>query len=170
MRFFIPPYLLFMLPVFCLLTGACKKDKPATPLKSPKYDLVKGTWKQQDIVLAVDVKLNKKNIPKGSSILALAPLLGPGGAQLTCTADNTYRFNEDGSFSIEGCTTLILPVAGNSGTWNLDVHDSVLKLVSAKSENDPHWIENISSTNLDLSLTVTIPGVATVPLILKLKK
>ncbi|MET3879012.1 hypothetical protein [Chitinophaga sp. OAE865] len=170
MRFFIPRYLFLMLPVFCLLTGACKKDKPATPEKSPKYDLVKGTWKQQDIVLAVDVKLNKQNIPKGTSILALAPLLGPGGALFTCTAGNTYRFNEDGSFAIEGCTTLILPVAGNSGTWDLDVHDSVLKLVSAKNENDPHWIENISSSNLDLSLTVTIPGVATVPLILKLKK
>ncbi|SEW51703.1 hypothetical protein [Chitinophaga arvensicola] len=170
MRFFIPACLFLLLFVSCLFTGGCKKDSAATPEKSPKYDLVKGTWKQQDIVLAVAVKLNKQNIPAGTSIITLAPLLGAAGAGFTCTAKNTYTFNEAGGFTIEGCTDLILPVTGKSGNWDLDVHDAVLKLSSAKGDNDPHWIENINATNLDLSLTVNIPGVATVPLILKLKK
>lgn len=170
MRFFIPACLFLTLSVVCLFTGGCKKDSPATPEKSPKYDLVKGTWKQQDIVLAVDVKLNKKAIPAGTSIIALAPLLGAAGAGFTCTVNNTYTFNDTGAFTIEGCTDLILPVTGNNGTWDLDVYDSVLKLTSTKNDNDPHWIQNLNATNLDLSLTVNIPGVATIPLILKLKK
>ncbi len=170
MRFLIPVQLFMLLPALCLLAGACKKNNAVTPERSTKYGLVAGNWKQQDIVLAIAVKLNRQNIPAGTSMISLAPLLGPAGAQFTCTQTNTYQFGTDGSFSVNGCTDLILPVVRNSGTWDLDVHDAVLKLVSVKGENDPHWIENADSSNLALSLTVTIPGIATVPLILKLKK
>ncbi|MDQ0104955.1 hypothetical protein J2T02_000038 [Chitinophaga terrae (ex Kim and Jung 2007)] len=170
MRFFTLAYLSIMLFAGSIFSSGCKKDSNAAPAKSAKYQMVTGAWKQQDIVLAVAVKLNKQNIPAGTSILALAPLLGPAGALFTCTVNNTYTFNEDGTFAINGCTDLILPVAGNKGTWEMDVHDGAIKLVSEKGENDPHWIDNISNTNLDLALTVNIPGVATVPLTLKLKK
>lgn len=153
-----------------LLVISCKKNKDTTPEKSEKYGLIAGDWQQKDIVFAVPVKVGGQNIPAGTSIIALAPLLGPAGALFTCTKTNSYKFNADGNFAIEGCTELILPTAGNAGTWKLDVHDAVFLLTSQKGDNDPHWIENVSDSSLDLSITVTIPGVATAPLILQLKK
>jgi hypothetical protein len=65
---------------------------------------------------------------------------------------------------------VILPVAGNSGTWTLDVYDAVLKLISAGNTNDPHWINDITSDSLSLSMTVEIPGLGTAPLNLLLRK
>ena len=170
MRKFIPGKILLLLAGAQLLAVSCKKNKDAAPQKSEKYSLVTGNWQQKDIVFAVPVKLGGQNIPAGTSIIALAPLLGPAGALFTCTKTNTYKFNTDGNFTIGGCTELILPKAGNAGTWKLDVHDAVFLLTSQKGDNDPHWIENVSDSTLDLSITVTIPGVATAPLILKLKK
>lgn len=170
MRFIIPLKLFTGLFAGLLLAGSCKKSHTDNAQPSIRNSLIAGQWTQQDIVLAVGVKMGGQNIPAGTSIITLAPLLGAGGAGFTCTKNNTYKFNTDGSYSITGCTDLILPKSGGGGNWNLDVHDAVLKLTSQKGDNDPHWIENISSTNLDVSLTVTIPGVATVPLVLKLKK
>jgi hypothetical protein len=109
-------------------------------------------------------------------MIALAPLLGqalnnPAVAQaLICTKDNTYTFNDNGTYTINGCTDLILPVAGSTGTWQLTVYDAVLQLTSADNKNDPHWINDISSTTLQLALTVTIPGVGAAPLGLILEK
>lgn len=170
MRNFIPVKALILLVAGHLLTVSCKKNKDATPEKSQKYGQIAGKWQQKDIVFAVPVKLGGQNIPAGTSIIALAPLLGPAGALFTCTKTNSYQFGTDGNFAITGCTQLILPTAGNAGTWKLDVHDAVFLLTSQKGDNDPHWIENISDSTLDLSITVTIPGVATAPLVLKLKK
>lgn len=171
MRNFISGKAFLLLAAGSLLTTmACKKNKDATPEKSPKYGQIAGTWQQKDIVFAVSVKLGGQNIPAGTSILPLAPLLGPAGALFTCTKTNSYQFGADGNFTINGCTQLILPTAGNAGTWKLDVHDAVFLLTSQKGDNDPHWIENVSDSTLDLSITVTIPGVATAPLVLKLKK
>ncbi|HEY9261323.1 hypothetical protein [Chitinophaga sp.] len=167
---FIPGKAFLLLVAGSLLTMACKKNKDTKPEPSQKYGQIAGTWQQKDIVFAVSVKLGGQNIPAGTSILPLAPLLGPAGALFTCTKTNTYQFGSDGNFSIDGCTELILPTAGNAGTWKLDVHDAVFLLTSQKGDNDPHWIENVSDSALDLSITVTIPGVATAPLILKLKK
>ncbi|NLR80981.1 DUF5004 domain-containing protein [Chitinophaga eiseniae] len=170
MRSFIPVKLVVAALMVPSLLLSCKKNHDATPEKSQKYEQVSGTWKQQDIVLAVSAKLGGRNLPAGTSILALAPALGAAGALITCTKDNSYQFNTDGTFTINGCTDLILPAAGNNGTWKLDVHDAVFLLTSQKGVNDPHWIQNVSSNALELSITVTIPGVATAPLILKLQK
>jgi hypothetical protein len=170
MRNFIPGKVLILLAGGYLLAVACKKNKDATPEKSDKYARVAGTWQQKDIVFAVPVKLGGQNIPAGTSIIALAPLLGPAGALFTCTKTNSYQFKTDGNFAITGCTELILPAAGNAGTWKLDVHNAVFLLTSQKGANDPHWIQHVSDSTLDLSITVTIPGVATAPLVLKLKK
>ncbi|MGN7824837.1 hypothetical protein ACTJJB_32235 [Chitinophaga sp. 22536] len=170
MRNSIPVKVLVLLAAGQLLMASCKKSRDAAPDKSVKYGLVAGNWQQKDIVFAVPVKLGGQNIPAGTSIIKLAPLLGQAGALFTCTTANTYQFGADGKFNIKGCTELILPVAGNAGTWKLDVHDAVFLLTNEKGNNDPHWIENVSDSTLDLSVTVTIPGVATAPLVLKLKK
>ncbi|MBO9728451.1 MAG: hypothetical protein J7623_07405 [Chitinophaga sp.] len=170
MRNSIPVKVLALLAAVQLLMASCKKNKDAAPAKSEKYGLIAGNWQQKDIVFAVPVKLGGQNIPAGTSIIKLAPLLGPAGALFTCTTTNTYQFSADGQFAIKGCTDLILPTAGNAGTWKLDVHDAVFLLTNGKGDKDPHWIENVSDSALDLSITVTIPNVATAPLVLKLKK
>jgi hypothetical protein len=109
-------------------------------------------------------------------MIALAPLIGqalgsPEIAQaILCTKDNTYTFNSDSTFSITGCTTLILPNAGNSGKWKLTVFQAVLQLTSQDGNNDPHWINDITDSTLNLSLTVHIPGVGDAPLNLLLEK
>lgn len=150
--------------------SSCKKDKGPKNEGSAKYEMIAGRWAQKDLVLAVSVKFQGQNIPQGTSILALAPLLGPAGAYLTCTKDNIYHFNKDSSMLVEGCTELILPVTGKEGTWRLDIYDAVLLLKSTQGEHDPHWINEVSDSMMKVSITAAIPDVATIPLTLILEK
>jgi hypothetical protein len=155
---------------------SCKKDHPPKKQSSEKYSWITGDWKQKDLVISVTVKLGGQTIPAGTSMIALAPLLGqalgdPAIADaLLCTKDNTYSFHADSTYTINGCTDLILPKAGNNGTWKLTVYDAVLQLTSAKGDADPHWINDISENMLHLALTVHIPGVGDAPLGLILEK
>ncbi len=154
--------------------NGCNKSS-STPAKSPKYQIVNGTWKQTDIVLAVGVSVNvggnNYDFPSGTSMINDPYLQAFGVAGLFApTATNVYQFSANGDYVITGTTDLILPVAGNSGTWELDVYDAVLKLTSASKVNDPHWINAITSDSLSLSMTVDIPGLGTAPLNLLLQK
>lgn len=159
-----------------LFLGSCKKEDAIKQTPSFKKEWVTGTWKQKDLVISVQVKLGGTKIPAGSSMIALAPLLGqalgnPAIAQMIlCTKENQYSFNGQGSFDITGCTDFILPKVGNKGTWGLEVYDAVLELTSAKNEKDPHWINNITAKTMELALTVNIPGVGDAPLALILEK
>ena len=168
-------FLLWMMAFASALSfDGCKKSNSA-PAKSPKYQIVTGTWKQIDIVLAVGVSVNvggnDYDFPAGTSMINDPYLQAFGVASFFApTADNTYQFDANGDFTITGATDLILPVAGNSGTWNLDVYDAVLKLTSATKTDDPHWINAITSDSLSLSMTVDIPGLGTAPLNLLLQK
>ncbi|MFI5195114.1 MAG: hypothetical protein ACHQD7_13700 [Chitinophagales bacterium] len=170
--FSVLPWVAFLtLPLFFI---SCKKDKASTA-KSEKYQIVEGVWKQIDIVLGVPVSIpaggNTYDFPAGTSVIT-DPYLNAFGvsALFSPTQDNVYTFSDNGTYTIQGVTDLILPVAGNTGTWNLDVYDAVLKLVSANSTNDPHWINGISSDSLSLSMIVEIPGLGTAPLNLILRK
>ena len=169
-------FLLFWMAVLgsVLSLDGCKKSSSAA-VKSPKLQIVTGTWKQTDIVLAVGVSVNvggnDYNFPSGTSMINDPYLQAFGVAGLFApTATNIYQFNTNGDYSITGPTDLILPVAGNSGTWSLDVYDAVLKLTSASNVNDPHWINAITTDSLSLSVTVDIPGLGTAPLNLLLQK
>jgi len=157
-----------------LFFNGCKKSSSA-PAKSSKYQIVTGTWKQTDIVLAVGVSVNvggnDYDFPAGTSMINDPYLQAFGVASFFApTATNIYQFGANGDFTITGPTDLILPVAGNSGTWTLDVYDAVLKLISTSKANDPHWINAITSDSLSLSMTVDIPGLGTAPLNLLLQK
>lgn len=158
-----------------LLYG-CKKESEPSATAPWKKDVVTGTWKQKDILLSVTVKLSGQTLPAGSSMITLAPLLAQAlknpalAAGLTCTVGNTYSFNADGSFAITGCTDLILPNAGNSGKWELTVYDAVVQLTGAKGTADPHWINSITSKNMNLSLILAIPGVGNLPVGLVVEK
>lgn len=171
--------LLFSAAVLALAAvsgGGCKKDHPPKKQNSEKYSWITGNWKQKDLVISVTVKLGGQTIPAGTSMITLAPLLGqalgnPAIADaLLCTQDNTYSFNQDSTYTINGCTDLILPGAGNKGTWKLTVYDAVLQLTSSAGDADPHWINDISENMLHLALTVHIPGVGDAPLGLILEK
>lgn len=169
-------FLFFVMLVAGITLASCKKDKPPQKHDTEKYNWIKGDWKQKDLVISVTVKLGGQTIPAGTSMITLAPLLGqalgnPAIADaLLCTKDNTYSFNGDSTYTIQGCTDLILPKAGHSGKWKLTVYDAVMQLTSEKGEQDPHWINGISENMLHLALTVHIPGVGDAPLGLILEK
>lgn len=174
---FKPQYVLLALLIF--LFASCKKestnnDEPLAKNKNKEW--ITGKWKAKDLVISVEVKIAGQKIPAGTSMIALAPLIGqalgnPAIAQaILCTADNVYSFNADGTYAIDGCTGLILPVAGNSGKWDLTIYDAVLELTSSDSKKDPHWINSITSNTLNLSLTVEFPGLGAAPLGLILEK
>ncbi|HVW60802.1 MAG TPA: hypothetical protein VHC48_12220 [Puia sp.] len=157
----------------CILSISCKKND--APAKSEKYKIVAGTWKQTDIVLGVPVSVKvggtKYTFDPGTSMITNPYMQAFGvAAQFAPTQQNIYHFSDSGAYRIEGPTGLILPVAGNSGSWTLDVYDAVLKLTSSAKVDDPHWIAGIASDSLSLSLTVDIPGLGTAPLTLILKR
>lgn len=164
-----PVYVTLICICFTLFSGCRKKDDAAAP-SSGRKELVAGTWKQKDLVIAVSVKLGGQNIPAGKSMMVLAPMLGPGGALITCTKTNTYTFSSDNKMKVSGCTELLFPVTGNEGTWSLDIYDAVLLLKSAEGKPDPHWIDELTANSLKISITAVIPNVATVPLTLILEK
>lgn len=169
-------YVLLVLLVF--LFASCKKDTADenTKFKNMNREWIMGKWKQKDLIIAVDIKLGGQKVKAGTSMIALAPLIGQAlgnpaiAAAITCTAANIYSFNGDGTYAITGCTDLILPVAGNSGKWDLTIYDAVLELISSKGEKDPHWINSITSSTLNLALTVVFPGLGAAPLVLILEK
>jgi len=160
--------------VITLLSISCKKSSP-TNAKSEKYKIVTGTWKQTDIVLGVPVSVkvggNRYDFPAGTSMIT-NPYLNAFGvtAFFQPTTGNSYQFSDSGTYHFLGTTDLILPVAGNSGKWTLEVYDAVLKLTSTSSDSDPHWINAITSDSLSLSMTVSIPGLGDAPLNLLLQK
>lgn len=169
-------YFLLMLVVITFLFNSCKKDDDTAETLHYKKDWVTGKWKQTDLVMSVDAKLGSTKIPAGTSMIAIAPLLAQALKNpalipaITCTNDNQYEFNAQGAFTITGCTDFILPKAGNKGTWGLQIYDAVIELLNDKSEKDPHWINSITPTKMELALTVNIPGVGAVPLGLQLEK
>ena len=173
---FVERYVMLILLIF--LFASCKKDTADenSKVKNMNREWVTGNWKQKDLVIAVDVKIAGQKIPAGTSMIALAPLIGQAlgspdiANAILCTADNVYSFNADGTYKITGCTDLILPVAGNSGNWDLTIYDAVVELISSKGDKDPHWINSITNNTLNLSLTVEFPGLGAAPLGLILEK
>ncbi len=175
-RQFLAKHTLLILLIF--LFASCKKDTADENAQFPNknQEWATGTWKQKDLVISVPVNIAGQDIPAGTSLITLAPLIGqalgdPAIADaILCTADNIYSFNADGTYEITGCTDLILPVAGNSGTWNLTIYSAVVQFISTKGDKDPHWINSITSNTLNLALTVQFPGLGAAPLGLILEK
>jgi hypothetical protein len=50
------------------------------------------------------------------------------------------------------------------------VYSSVLALFPEKDLRDPHWINNITATQLNLAISVSLPGLGDVPMKLLLEK
>ena len=153
---------------------SCKKDNKAAT-KSEKYQIVTGDWSQSDILLGVPVSVKvggvKYSFASGTSMLTNQYMQAFGvSAQLAPTIGNVYHFTDAGAYTIDGNTTLILPVAGNSGKWSLGTYDAVLNMAPSSDTTDPHWIAGIAKDSLALSITVKLAGLGTAPLTLILKR
>lgn len=173
--------LLLILPA--LLLSSCKKEEaPQKMLADYKKEWTTGTWKQKDITLAVStsVKVGGNKIPltAGMSMLddpTINMLLGAlGGNPFLYTRNNKYSFNSDGTYAVDGINDFpggISPIfAGKSGKWKSEVFGTVLALFPEPDERDPHWINDITSSKINLSIMITLPGLGDVPMNLILEK
>ncbi|MBN8788095.1 MAG: hypothetical protein J0I84_13475 [Terrimonas sp.] len=176
--------LLALLSVSIFLFSACKKDEaPKEDYAAIKKGWVTGTWKQKDITLGVStsVKVGSTKIPlnAGSSMLddpTINYLLEQmaGANPFGFTRNNVYTFAADGTYAVEGANdysiAFSLPVAGKSGKWDTEVYSSVLALFPSTDTRDPHWINNITATTLNLAISINLPGLGDVPMNLLLEK
>lgn len=174
-------FVLFLLSCAVFFVSACSKDdEPANDYSAIKKGWVTGDWKQKDIILAVSTNVrlpDGTSLPliEGSSMITdptINALLGAlfGGNPFLATRDNVYRFNGNETYEIQGNAQFILPEIGTDSTWKLEVYDAVLALYPSADERYPHWINSLTSSQLNLSLTLNFPGLGDVPLHLLLEK
>ena len=164
------PLILFM--SVCLLSLSCKKDKAKTEDTSAiKHGWINGTWKQKDLVLAYPIDFAGSALPVGFSLYNITGYLPLSGPLIDCTKDNTYTFTADGNYTINGCTELMLPDAGNAGKWQLEVYDAVLRLTSSDNKTAPYWTNTITATDWSIGLTIYVAEAdASIPVNLLLQK
>ncbi len=173
----------FVLLLSCLvlLTASCGKDEsPTDDFSAIKKSWVTGSWKQQDILLAVSTTVSLPNgtrlpLQAGSSMIndpTINALLGAlfGGNPFVATRDNRYHFKGDESYEIAGASDFILPGIATQGAWKLEVYDAVVALYPSADKRHPYWVNAMTATQLDLSLTLNFPGLGAVPLKLVLEK
>jgi hypothetical protein len=160
--------------LLCLVIISCKKDSAATnsdSISKTKRSWISGTWKQKDIVLGYPVDFGGQQLPVGYSVYNITSYLPVSGPLLDCTKDNTYTFNSDSSYTINGCTELMLPNAGNAGKWRMEIYDAVIRLTSSANKTAPYWTNNISAKEWSIGLTVYLAEVdANLPVNLILEK
>ena len=175
-------YLLLITSV--VFTISCNKDEsPKTDLATAKKQWVTGSWKQKDIQLGVSTSVTvpgvgKIKLKEGMSMLddptINALLVGAAGANpFVFTRNNIYNFNADESYKVDGIVDFgggAKILAGESGTWDTEVYSSVLALFPEKDMRDPHWINSITATQVNLAISVKLPGLGDVPMKLLLEK
>lgn len=145
--------------LFLVLLSSCDKEtvKELIDPAIAKHEMISGSWKQTDIVLAFSIPFAGQQLPVGFSLHDLVGYLPVTGPKITDTQDNVFNFDSKGSFNITGNTEFILPQTGNSGTWNLQAHGAALHLISADGKDVPVWIEYLDATTLKLgSLGFTV--------------
>ncbi|MCO5241030.1 MAG: hypothetical protein M9904_13350 [Chitinophagaceae bacterium] len=174
--------LLFLGSLFFMVS--CSKEEASKPdLATAKKEWVTGNWNQKDIQLGVSTSVNVPGVGKvplkeGMSMLDDPTinmlLVGLAGANpFAFTRNNKYNFNEDGSYKVDGVVDLtngILVLAAGSGRWDTEVYSSVLALFDQQNKRDPHWINSITATRLNLAISVKLPGLGDVPMKLILEK
>jgi hypothetical protein len=152
---------------------SCKKDSVKTDdtISKTKRTWVSGTWKQKDLVLGYPVDFGGQQLPVGFSVYNITGYLPVSGPLLDCTKDNTYTFNADSSYTINGCTELMLPNAGAAGKWRLEIYDAVLRLTSSEAKTAPYWTNSLTEKEWSIGLTVYLAEVdANLPVNLILEK
>ncbi len=176
-------FLLFLMGAG-LMHGCKKEETPKKSLAEYKKETIMGSWKQKDIKLGVSttVKVGSNKIPlkAGMSMLddpTINMLLNAmGGNPFPLTRNNKYKFNSDGTYAVEGVNSGLAQVgvspifAGDAGTWESEVFGSVLALFPQPDKRDPHWINSINSSEINLAIVIKLPGLGDVPMNLVLQK
>lgn len=162
--------LLFLAFCFFFLAESCKKQNNFKQIRLSeevnRREAIAGTWKQVDLRLGVTAELGGTTILQGTSIYELAPALGPIGTVIMRSKDNTYTFNEDGTYSFEGeiIETFLFEGARKSGEYDLAIHDrAVLQLITRDDKLFPYWINDLIPDFFSLQVWVNVPGVGTAP-------
>lgn len=93
-----------------------------------------------------------------------------GGNPFVATRDNRYLFSGNESYEIDGEAAFIFPDIATRGAWKMEVYDAVLALYPSAEVRHPYWVNSMTATHLDLSLTLNFPGLGAVPLKLVLEK
>jgi len=162
------PLLLFIAST----VGSCSKDdKKTEDVSATRRSWVSGTWKQKDLVLAYPIDFAGQQLPVGFSIYNITSYLPVSGPDIDCTKNNTYTFNADNSYTISGCTSLMLPKAGNAGKWGLEVYDAVIRLTSSDNKTAPYWTNSLTENTWSIGLTLYVAEAdANIPVNLLLEK
>lgn len=164
-----------MLACFFLVFSGCKKEETKDDIRETKLEWISGTWKQKDITLGASAKVSGINLVQGSSLVN-DPTLNAvfsslfGGNPYKLTTSNTYTFNRNGTYSMEGSMDWVFPKSKDGGSWTLELHDTVISLFPSAAVKDPHWITTIRPDEMELVLSVNFPGLGDVPLNLLLEK
>lgn len=164
-----------MLACFFLIFSGCKKEEVKDDIRETKLEWIAGTWKQKDITLGASARVSGINLVQGSSLVN-DPTLNAvftalfGGNPYLLTTQNTYTFNRNGTYSMEGSMDWVFPKSKDGGSWKLELHDTVISLFPSPSVRDPHWITTIRPNEMELVLSVNFPGLGDVPLNLLLEK
>lgn len=164
----------------CFVASCSKEQEPVDDTSAIKKAWVTGPWKQKDILLAVSTTVSLPDgtrlpLNAGSSMITdptINALLGAlfGGNPFQATRNNVYTFNGNDTYELTGDTQFILPEIAANGAWKLEVYNAVLALYPSSDVRHPYWINSMTSSQLDLSLTLTFPGLGAVPLSLILEK
>lgn len=171
--------MLFLCPLFFF--GSCTKEEyPESDYAAIKKGWLIGNWKQHDITLGVSTSVNlpdgtKLPLIAGSSMISdpsinalLSALLG--GNPFLATVNNSFTFGADGTYSIDGATDLIMPQAGKTGKWELEVYGAVIALYPSADVRAPYWVNAMDEQEMNVGLIVKFPGLGDVPLNLLLEK
>lgn len=167
--------LLLIVACCCFAFTSCEKEETKPDYTATKKEWISGNWKQKDLLLGVTANVSGFTLTEGSSMLT-DPMVNAvltaafGGNPFLATANNSYTFSADGSYTTSGDFSLVQPSIGSSGKWDLEVYDAVLALFPAGGERVPNWINDIRPTELNLGITVSVPGLGDIPMNLLLQK
>lgn len=167
--------LLLIVGCCCFAFTSCEKEETKPDYTATKKEWMVGAWKQKDLLLGVSTSVEGIPLVEGSSMVTdptINMLLTEvfGGNPFVLTANNSYMFEANGSYSTNGEFSLVQPDIGSSGTWDLEVYGSVLALFPSGGERVPNWVNTVRPTELNLGITVNVPGLGAVPMNLLLEK
>lgn len=167
--------LLLVIACCCFAFASCQKEETKPDYAATKKEWVAGSWKQKDLLLGVTASVAGYTLTEGSSMIT-DPLINAvltaafGGNPFLATANNSYVFNADGTYTASGNFSLVQPEIGTAGRWDLEVYGSVLALFPTADKRLPNWVNNVRPTELNLGLTVNVPGLGDIPMNLLLEK
>ncbi len=161
---------LTLLIVFAGIFSSCKKEEDVS-IEDLRKNNIAGSWKVKDLTLAYAVKFGGQSLPVGFSLFNLADMLPVSGPKIKCVKEASYSFTPNFSYNISGCTDLVFPGAGESGSWSLALNGGILKLGAT-----PYTTTAMTEKSWTLTNTILIleadpgKGGALVPINITLEK